>query len=255
MAQIGGGFSMSDGRKASAAFSPTSLPGFIEAYKFTPGSSGLWQDSARTTAATVATDPVGCVDGLSGVAVQRIIQATSGNRPVLSANGLDFDGTNDNLLAASFGYASQTALTIVMRYTLNGAGSGAFAGFASLGNITDQTDGIALNQGNTGASAVNTLVGESNFVSSDLMTSTRAFGTYVVATLTIDGAGRALYVNGTAEGTAGAGASMSLAKLGIGGRIQAGVIMSYYSNISLSGLIVCGGILGSTDRANAEAWV
>lgn len=86
----------------AAPFSPLSIPGLLLWLK---ADGVLWQDSARTTPATLDGDPVGGMDDASGNG-RHVTQATSTKRPTLRLavqNGRPvarFDGVDDNLRAA-----------------------------------------------------------------------------------------------------------------------------------------------------------
>lgn len=88
---------------ASIPFDITTLPG-LYAYYDCNNLSSLWQDSARTTPVTTVGDPVGAIDDLSGNGHHQL-QATSGNRGVLTlvgtSYGITFDGSNTRYAESS----------------------------------------------------------------------------------------------------------------------------------------------------------
>lgn len=83
-------------------FSPDDLTG-LQIWVKADGT--LWQDSARTVPAVANNDPIGCWDDASGNGVN-LLQATAGARPLYKTGiqnglpGVQFDGTNDFLMAA-----------------------------------------------------------------------------------------------------------------------------------------------------------
>ena len=74
-----------------APFSPGSLPGLLAYYRVNTvngvAGSNMWQDSARTTAATATGDPIGALDDLSGNGYH-LTQVTNGNRMKLRLDSL-----------------------------------------------------------------------------------------------------------------------------------------------------------------------
>lgn len=83
----------------TASFNPASLfTGGILGYAYDPSDySKTWQDSARTTPVTAVSDPIGCIDDISGNGANRT-QATSGKRPLAATSGYyDFDGIDDEM--------------------------------------------------------------------------------------------------------------------------------------------------------------
>jgi len=97
----------------------SSISGLLAGYDTASGFSPVWQDAARTTAAT-NTDPCGALDDLSGNG-NHITQSTAGARPTVDDTGvnslraLSFDG-GDFLLRTTFvgGADAQPNTTMVI---------------------------------------------------------------------------------------------------------------------------------------------
>jgi len=131
-----------------------------------PGYSTMWQDSARTTPATAANDPVGAIDDLSGNG-NHLLQATAGSRPTLQQTSglwyLQFDGTADNMTAA-FDLSTVDKSTVIIgvekqddtlrflaEYTASfAANTGSFVSYCGTDTVVGY---FATSRGNAGVSA------------------------------------------------------------------------------------------------------
>ena len=99
------------GGGGAAAWTPADFETDLEWWVKYP--DGLYQDSAKTTPATVATDPVGNWEDKSGNG-RDVKQATSTKRDVIEADSsIGFDGTADILVTDDLGTALTTPCTLV----------------------------------------------------------------------------------------------------------------------------------------------
>lgn len=100
-----------------AHFNPASLFASGEkgvAFDFSDASK-LYQDSARTTPVTAASDPIGSVTDLSGNGLHGA-QTTAGSRPVWGTDYATFDGTDDFLVTAAIDLTAANEITLIMGY-------------------------------------------------------------------------------------------------------------------------------------------
>lgn len=131
----------------SSGFSPKQINGLV---LWLTADAGLFQDSGKTTPATANNDPIGAWADQSGTG-NDVLQATGGNRPVLSTNvqngrnAVSFSGSA-HTLQKTFGAAYAQPNTVIVTFQATGAGSTGpvFDAFTSQNEQLDATTwGIA----------------------------------------------------------------------------------------------------------------
>jgi hypothetical protein len=156
-----------DVRKATTAFLPSSVVGLQLWLK---SDAGLYQDTAKTTLATLDGDSVGAWEDQSGQG-NDATQATSSKQPALKLNKLNkkpiirFDGSDDTLLSGTFTAIQPQVIFIVFKQVSWTSGRYVFDGqavikcgaiqFGSSGLIRQITGPLAAPGVNFGTSVFN----------------------------------------------------------------------------------------------------
>lgn len=229
-------------KAGAAVWTPAQLPGL--SFWYDPANlSSLDQVSGGGTPVTANNDPVGLMQDLSGNS-RHVSQATSGSRPLWKTSGglswLEFDGTDDKLTRSETNVPCGTAIIGAYAASTNSL----FTGF--LTNLTDQAADVDLaftDRGNTTFGQWDT----GTWPGSDLFDGTHVWKDKVQTDLmTLD----AVHVY-SGDGTSNPGTLQFPTGITVGadrnnGRFLIGRIY---------GVIVCSGILSSTDRNLAETWM
>ncbi|HET9006027.1 MAG TPA: hypothetical protein VFQ04_04865 [Actinomycetes bacterium] len=225
-------------RRGGYAFSPTEIAGLAAWYRAdAPGT--LWQDSARTTPAAAAADPVGAWDDLSG-AGNHVTQATAGKRPTYQTNqraalpAVRFDATDD-FLARAFTLNQPVTCLVACRFPILNR------------MVLDGTTPGARNQFGTFTANTARLHAATSLTSSAVMT----HGAWVVLSWVLNGATSEIFKNGTSIGTGACGANQPGGlTLGAHGAQNANFMGSEIGEV----LIYTGG-LSTTDRQTLEQYL
>ena len=224
---------------SAAAWTPAELPGIID-YMIWSDLTRLFQNSDGTGAVASVDDPIGYMRGQLDVLAYT--QATAGNKPKLSAAGIDFvgNGALKGLYSATM-LSVNNSMTLAARWTAVDAGIGAFTPLvgpstASSGQwVIDYTTSYrARHRGTVTATGINP----------------RAAGTYILtgtptaATAYKDGVSLGAITAGTGTGTS------TLNKIEPGGTSADSKIATCW--------VLCHGAgadIGATEEARLRAWM
>ena len=114
--------------------------------------SSVWEDSARTTPASV-NGPVGCLDDLSGKG-NHLLQATTSLKPILRQTGslywLESDGVDDIMASAASVTFTSPAYAVAALKTLADTGSSSFWDTFGAFDATSSRVSVGIRSQNTG---------------------------------------------------------------------------------------------------------
>lgn len=242
------------GGVGAVAWEPSALFGSGEkgvAYDLST-SSGLFQDSARTTPVTAVSDPIGSVTDISGNGVNAS-QTTAGSRPLWQGDSALFDGSDDRWVTGAIDFTGTDAVTVVACIR---KGSDAAVGCVVELGTGGEAGSFLLNAPNTAAAAGFSFTSRGTTTGVSSISAGYAAGTDYVVT----GVGRIstdtsiLRVNSTQVATAATDQGTGNYRNGalyIGRR---GVNTNPF-NGRIYRIIVIGRHLTAGELAEAEAWV
>jgi hypothetical protein len=241
-------------------FNIAGVPGFLAAYDLTGRMGNLWQDLARTTAATAATNPVAVVDEWRGSAALRLVNTAGTTRPVIDTSnaGLVFDGVDDYVAALTTGLGSVSDLYIAAQFSMLATPSGPNRRWISCATSAGTDTGSGLTFTNRSSNNVSLFDDAGIYTpaqgGADLMGATQAFASYgdfeIIASATL--ATTKLYLAGAEVGSQGKSATqMGIDKFALG----ANVTLTGGGNVAFRRVVLVSGVPDAATRAAIRTWL